>query len=402
MNPYEKYSKENISEFFFDEHKLVLIHYPIWKAYVAANESDIWIEIIPNINIANKVIISPNYKDSSNHSNKKKEKNDDKLYEQSNSINSEKFFLSIPDDIRQNVSQFPDSHWQLVNAILHIGKDFSSLMDTNPAIAYMIANIEKFNPSFLLFSNISVLQRMIRTKRTEILRLCGFPKSQKMVKIFSKIEPQFVNPSDLIELKDILIKQRNRRKRIFELLSHSPKINKNLIYFCNYFGELIPILDNKIIFELIDDEDFLTKSMTLHTIQRKSKKYDIPFPKISSVKKISEIKDRFEEKVRKKVRELDLFPMPPLEDNYFIKAITSESELISWAKRQHNCIRGYANSIRAGRVYLYRVEFYGEEATLELKLRGNKIVKGDLLGFKNQPVSTALSNEVNKWLKNNL
>lgn len=397
MNPYEKYTSENLSEFFYKEHRLILAHYPIWKAFVSANESDIWIEIIPNINISNNEIIPPQNEDELEQSNKK----DNNLNEKYNSLNSEKFFATIPDEIKQIVSKFPDSHWQLVNAILLIGKDFSSLIETSPTIAYMIANIEKFNPSFLLFSNVSNLQKMIRTKRTEILGLCGFLKDQRMVKIISKIELDLVNPSDLLGLRNVLIKHKKFKKRILELLSHADKISKNLIHFFDYFIELLTVLENKIIFELVDEEDFLNKSMKLQTILSKSKKYDIPFPKISSSKKIEEIKERFEEKLRKKIGRLNLFPIQPIEDNQFIKAIKSESELASWAKRQHNCIHSYANSIRAGRVYFYRVEFFNEEATLELKLRGTKIIKGDLLGFKNQPVSSALSNEVDKWLKIN-
>jgi hypothetical protein len=397
MNPFNHYPSDKISEIIFNDSKLALVHYPIWKAFAADIESDLWIEVIPKIDVnSGKIIFNSNTDNSSDEDNKAEDK--DNSFTESNSINSDKFFNSIPNEIKSYISAFSDSHWQLIKAVLLIGDDFILLLKSTPSFAYLIANVEKFNPSFIFFSNIHNLQRMIRTKRMDILGLCGFPKTDQMVKIFSKLKSSEMNLSLFEGLREILVKHKKYKSRIMEVFSHSKKIDEKLIKFCFGYPELTEVLGNKIIFQLVEDEDFSEKAKKLKYVLVKSNKYKIPFPKISSASNIETIVDRFEERLKEKVRELDLFPPQPLDDSPYIKAITSETQLKAWARRQQNCIRGYIKKIREGKVYFYQVVFNNEEATLEIKIKNGTIKKGDLLGFRNQKVSNELSAIVDRWL----
>lgn len=405
MNPFNNYNQETLCYFEFAEYKLVLIKYPIWKGYVAAKESDIWIKVYPKIDVKNKKIIfsknSNNYLISELPDRSLTESNDSYNFE-INQRNSEKFFNSIPDEIVELVSIYSDSNWELVNGILLLGDDFKNLIKTNPALAFIIVNIEKFSPSFLYYSNISLLQKLIQTKRQKILGLCGFPETVQMVKIFSKIEPNVIDLYNFLRLRNIFLNKEKEIERILDFLSFSKKINQNSLTICLNFKHLLDKLENKILFELSNRADFKFCLNVLDIIHNQSLNWKVDFPKISSLSNISEVIEKFGERLREKKLISNMFPNPPLKDNEFIKALDSGKELNYWAKRQQNCIRSYLNDIKKGKCYLYKIILEDEEATLEIKLFKNKIVLGKLLGFQNKPVSDALKQKVIDWFNNQI
>lgn len=398
MPPFEQFDKTNLFVIKNEDYNLVVVGYPVWRGFVAATDTDIWIEIIPAIDVINKTIIlpqkkrKPNQKDLFKQPQEKKEEIDPEVIK--------KFFLSIPPEIIDLVSRFPDSHWELIGAVKLIGDDFQSLMKTNPALAYIIVNMEKLNPSFLYYANVELLQRMIKTKRKEILRLCGFPEAARMVKIFSKIDPKVLDIKLLIQLKEVLMTQTEKTERILQILSFAKSINKNLLHLVSVYTEVLESLNDRLVFELAEDENYSLKAAMLQQMNHKSRQWKVALPKSISLPGLDEAKKKFDEKVKVKRDKLDIFPKPPLEDNEYVKAITTETGLISWSKRQQNCIRSYAGKIRTGRCYIYKVIYEGEEATLEVKKKKNKSFGiSDLSGFKNCRVSDKLYTMVQEWIK---
>jgi len=124
-------------------------------------------------------------------------------------------------------------------------------------------------------------------------------------------------------------------------------------------------------------------------------------PEIDSVENIDKRKKRFDEQVKKKKERLENFPAPPLEDSEFIKTIRIDREMVSWSRRQQNCIRTCSYKVLKGRNYYYKVFYNKEEAILEIKKFGVKYRRGDLLGLRNCPVSNELSVIVNEWIRTN-
>lgn len=399
MPPFEQFDKTNLYVIKEDDYTLVVVGYPVWRGFVSAAETDIWIEIIPAIDVINKTIILPQKKQRPKQKDPIK-KEQEKQKEEIDPEVIKRFFLSIPPEIIELVSRFPDSHWELIGAVKMIGNDFLSLMKTNPALAYIIVNMEKLNPAFLYYANVELLQRMIKTKRKEILRLCGFPEAARMVKIFSKIDPNVLDIKLLVQLKDVLMIQTGMTERILQILSFAKRINKNLIHLVSVYTEVLECLNDKLVFELAEDENYSLKAAMLQQMNHKSRQWKVAMPKSISLPGLDEAKKKFDEKVKVKREKRDIFPKPPLEDNYYVKAITTETELISWSKRQQNCIRGYAGKIRTGRCYIYKVIYEGEEATLEVKKTKNKSFGiSDLSGFKNCRVSDKLCSMAQEWIK---
>lgn len=398
MPPFETFDKTNLFVIKNEDYSLVVVGYPVWRGFVAAADTDIWIEIIPAIDVINQTIILPQKKQKTKQKDLFK-KEPEKKKEEIDPEVIKRFFLSIPLEIIELVSRFPDSHWELIGAVKLIGNDFLSLMKTNPALAYIIVNMEKLNPSFLYYANIELFQRMIKTKRKEILRLCGFPEAARMVKIFSKIDPKVLVIKLLVQLKDVLMIQTEMTERILQILSFAKRINKNLIHLVSVYTEVLESLNDRLVFELAEDENYSLKAALLQQMIHTSKQWKVALPKSISLPGLDEAKKKFDEKVKVKRDKLDIFPSPPLEDNEYIKAITTETKLISWAKRQQNCIRDYVGRIRNGKCYFYRVIYNNEEATLEVIKKKGIIKIAELTGFRNCKVSPGLNTIAEEWVR---
>ncbi|MBZ0200830.1 MAG: hypothetical protein K8H86_13250, partial [Ignavibacteriaceae bacterium] len=169
--------KSNLFTFLTGEYQFVLAGYPTWKAYVSYRNSNLWVESFFRIDVGKKNIFFTNPKP-----NIKDELNDHSLLNQlvKSDIEIERqkiaaFFSTIPADIVQAVSQYPDSHWEFIESIILLGPDFLSLINTNPVYAYIVVNSKRINPSIRLLNPTLVLKNMIMTKQKEVLGLCGFP-----------------------------------------------------------------------------------------------------------------------------------------------------------------------------------------------------------------------------------
>ncbi len=396
MTPFEKFDKKNLYFIKQQDYDLVLAGYPEWRAFVCAADSDVWIEIIPEIDIINKQIILPDKKQNQIQNDlfsDSTEKNEDI----NNTEMIRKFFLTIPTEITSLASCFSNSHWELVKAIKLLGNDFAGLIKTNPALAYVIVNLEKLNPSFVFYNNIQLFQRMIKTKRKEILRLSGFTDSDQMVKIFSKIDPLTIEISSLISLKETLSSNIKVSKRILQLLSFAKKINKNLLNLCSDYLDILMIISDRIVFELVTDENMNLKVSMIRQMIKNSKKWKVNFPEIKTLKNLFEIKKKFDQKIKIKREKLDILPPPPIKGNEFIQPLTTNTQLKSWSKRQQNCVHSYTSKIKAGKCYIYKVIYENEEATLELENHRNKFELGAVLGFRNSKVSERLYAFVMDW-----
>ena len=385
-----------------DKFKMLLIEYPQWEASISSAESDIWVKVIPKIDLTRRVIFYP-------HLNKKSKKTSDiitsdgidKLLRDNEAILIDDFFNSIPVEIIQAVSKFSDSHWEIVKAIKLIGKDLLSLININPALAYTIVNIEKINPSFSCFGDTDVLQRMIRKRHKEILGLIGFPESERMTKIFSKLEPSTLNLDNIIALKKTLLLQPGSTENILKLLSYSKIINKNLLRLVTSDYHIIESMTHKLIFDIIESENFEDILKSLNEILSCSKQLKQDIPQLNASSSILKVNGELKKRLSSRVKRNMIFPPAPIVGNECIQPICNESELKIWARRQQNCIAGYSGKVRLGKSYFYRVVNNDEEATLELKLKDKKIRMNALLGKSNRKVSPILKKVVSEWLNEN-
>jgi hypothetical protein len=395
--------KSNLFEFTTEEYQFALAGYPVWKAFVAYRDSNIWIESYFRINVSKRIIFFAKAKAKT-----QKELKEISILDQliCDDIEIERkriedFFSTIPENIIRAVAKFPDSHWEALESIILLGSNLLALINSNPVLAYIIINSKKINPSIRLLSEAEVLKKMILTKQKEVLSKCGFLETNQMVKIFSKMDSSFINVNDLINLRNLLMIDIQLKERILNILSFAKNINQNLLKLTIYNSPLLQLLSNKIIYELAASESFNEHLTKIKQLYLNSKRWQLAAPKIISLPGINKTFEKQLIAVEIKRQKENAFPPPPIEDNFYITAICQESDLVSWSKRQKNCIRSYAGSIKSKQRYFYKVINGKEEATLELKLTNGQIKKGGLLGTANISVSKGLIEIVDEWFKEN-
>ena len=403
---YTEIENTNLFEFTTKDYKLILAGYPVLRAFTVATDSDIWIEIQPQLDVTKRIVFIPQI-DMKQSKKLKALKWDVSLLEDlfietpdiyiQNVKKTDEFFNTIPADISLAVNKFPDSHWELIKAINFLGKDILSVMLSNPALVYIIVNIDKINSSFFFYNEIELLKKTILTKQKEILGLCGFPGTEQLVKLFSKIDPGILSIKDMISFRDLLINNSMTTKRILNILSFAKIIDKNLFNLILHHTPVINLVSNKFIYELASSKLFKDNSAKIKWIYLASNRWDIKIPKIKSLESLNKVYEKLFRIVEMKRRNKESFPKPPIEDSNFISAICNERDLHSWSKQQQNCVRSYAEKVHAGHSYFYRVMNNSEQATLEVELKKNKINIGDLLGKRNSKVSNELRIIVDEW-----
>jgi len=404
-NPFAKIKKSNLFEFSTKDYILVLAGYPVLRAFTIASGSEFWVEVYPQIDVSSRIIFFPIIRDKQKENFRTLKRDESMLKQIFNEFpdiyikKMDKFFNTIPEDISLIVKKYPDSHWELIKAINFIGKDILSVMSSNPALAYLIVNIDKINTSFFFYNELALLKKMILTKQKEILGLCGFPATERVVKIFSKIDPGIINLKDMISFRNLLTNKSGTTKRTLKILSFSKIIDKNLFKLLLYQTPLTDLLPNKVIYQLVSSKSFAENTAKLKRIYLASNRWKITIPEIKSLESLNGIYEKVRKTAEMKKSNKESFPPPPLEDNYYITAICNEKELNSWSKRQQNCVRNYAEKVHLGHNYFYRVKNNQEEATLEIALKNNKIVIGNLLGVGNSDVSIELRKIVNEWFR---
>lgn len=59
MNPLKTFDKSNLFVLQKEDYILAIVGYPEWRGFVTAAETDLWIEVIPSINVAKQTVILP-------------------------------------------------------------------------------------------------------------------------------------------------------------------------------------------------------------------------------------------------------------------------------------------------------------------------------------------------------
>ncbi|MCZ7601506.1 MAG: hypothetical protein M5R37_01460 [Melioribacteraceae bacterium] len=380
--------------------KIILVAYPHWEAYSSYIENDIWVRVTPTIDIRKQCIIVLESLDRDAELNNKTEKKRSAKKVPMEIKIPPNFINSIPEDLRKRVEEFNDSHWEMISAALILGDDFINLLKINPPLAYLIVNLEIINGTIRIYNERARLNRLIRTKQKEILSLAFLPSTGHMKKLFSKIDLKFLSRNRLLNICRFFYLQQDKSKIINKLLSHLKSINEQLIILLSYHHELIVLLSPKIIEELIVSERFNEQVTTIENIRIRSAEVEVKFPVIDDLNRLDQIDSINKERVafEKKAKE---FPDPPYEGTKTIIPLRTEKEQISWSKAQRNCLRNLADRVLKKNSFFYRVDYEGEQATLELIRRNGKYDINQISGYKNKSVSSALSEHARNWLNEN-
>jgi len=377
--------------------KLIFVAYPYWEAYSADIDNDIWLKVTPEINLVEgTVLLNQSFlEDDSEGNNGNRIKIIDGI-----EINLPAQFLdSIPRELFKFVTKFKDSHWELLNAAAILGKDYVSLLRTNPVLAYLIITLEEINRSFKIYTERELLKKLISTKQRKILEWAFIAPTEEMRKLLSKIEFDSIKREQLIKICRFMSKHMNENTPLKKLLLHIKTINIKMISLLAYYAELSLQLKPETIIELTESEGFEVNVIILENIRQRSKQVNIKFPDIDSIENLPEIDKVNKLNYKKKKEALSKFPEPPFEGSDRIVPLRTVQEQVSWSKMQKNCIRDLTHSVKTGRSYFYKIAYKNELATLEVRLKNGEFVLQELSGEGNRKVSRELYNFVKTSLK---
>ncbi|HOJ19711.1 MAG TPA: hypothetical protein PLT92_14200 [Ignavibacteriaceae bacterium] len=407
---FEAFTSSIISEFVREDYKFIIVGYPYWRAYVTSHDEKFRIEVYPKIDVRNRTIEIP----KQNELKQNQSLNDEMIVSSKNDtealslsakdlITQSHFFDHIPEELIHYVIIFKDSHWELIKALTYFGEIFRALLKTNPALGYLIVNMENLNHSYSFYNHLSYIEHLITDKQKEILGRAGFPESDRLVKIFSKIEPRSLEISHIKNLRNTLLTSTTTQKeKILKILSHSKVISARLIDVVSLQPSVIDLISGKCLSELVNSGDKYEKHLKMLTkISAQYHKWHLRISVIENVEQLKVAYDKQKDQIKVLGRGSE-FPPPPLPDNEYIFALKSPTEMRSWAIKQRNCIRKFIKDVKLGNKYFYKVIYNGEEATLEIKTGKAGIKMGELHGKGNGIVSKESRSVVNKWFNMNL
>jgi len=390
----------------------VIVGYPTWRAYYKSIRKNMWRRYRLEIDLFRETLKHiPSrpikYKDRYNNDCYKKLSRSIErqllipFKHNYNQIKDEecknKFFRTVPTDIKELCKQFGHRQWALVSSCLANDK-FKELLKINPVLAFMLANLWVFNKKVFSGKQHSYIHNKLRLKQKDILRYTGFPDSNNFIKILKKLNPELVTIIGLLGLRELVADTHNS-KRAIKVLSHLKNIN-NDIHGIVSNPYIFDIVTNKFIWEIQEKAEAsisINLLPQLYNILNKSKALNIspnPIDTIAKLKRTS--RDLY-------IKELNIckvFPTPPLKDTENIKALRTQKELIDWGEYQNNCIGEHLSEVYFNLKYYYSVCYETETATFEVFINKGKLSLGQILGPDNKKCDVNIIKFVHDYFTN--
>gem|GEM_PF-6510169 len=292
------------------------------------------------------------------------------------------------------------SHWALMRLLREGGNMALDLAQSNPAIAFMLANRLEVRDQL---SSTRVLLRKGASQRTIQSRL-GWEPSRSARRILRKIPPQSVSLARLSSLKRALADPRHRKA-----LSHAPRLNASALRIATnprLLASSTPALIEQV--GCLRSEDMhpgsarrLLDCVALHRALRPDA--NVPLPPIRSLEQLTAVHRRLEEDAARQ-QELSWlpFPKPPIKGTRQIRPLTTMRALIGESRRQKNCVANRAIDVVTRRVYFYSVHTPCGRATLAIfRSEGSWIVE-DIREKSNRPVPGRTAALVDQWIQSPL
>ncbi|NLF17286.1 MAG: hypothetical protein GX595_08515 [Lentisphaerae bacterium] len=289
-----------------------------------------------------------------------------------------RFRQTVPPVILDRLGRFRDRHWQLYNLMARC-PGAADLVDSNPAVAFALANSRAFHPVSRPWDS---ARRLVRRRQRDILGWLGLPATEQARRIMAKIPAADLRMERLFRLKRLL--RRDPEATLW--LSHLPRLPADLLdALAFYRGAMsMPLLT-----EMLDENAGAIFWLSVANALRKE--LGLSWPVLRNEAALTTWYEGLAKRaaIEELVRELpNALPAAPLlpPPGCGIEPITTLRDLIVHGERQRNCCSRYAESILRGECFLYRVS-RPVRATLSLVRRDDGAWgPGRVLGAVNTPI----------------
>ncbi len=307
-----------------------------------------------------------------------------------------KWYATIPSEVRQLVHHFPTRQWHMLSFIARCGGPATDLAQSNPALAFALANNWVFHKP--------AVQRPLRSARSllatgkkqrDILKWLGFPETKAARRILAKISQQALSIPTLLYFRDAMA-----APELFKAMSHLPVLNAGVIRILTD-----PRLFQHVSFTLLEElahrrEEnrhpcvaYILIDILEMMLQEPARFYP---QKIRNCEHLARLHDElmygaipnrpplWYRNLQPPAFDIDgptveespqflntPFPPPPVPGMDTIVPITTAKDLVEEGEMQHNCVASYIRRVVFHkRYYIYRV-LEPERCTLALFLGAN-------------------------------
>lgn len=280
----------------------------------------------------------------------------------------ELFRQTMPSVVAQAIEPFATHQWPLLLLLAHDPAALD-LAKQNPVLAYIVAQ--------QLEGDVDRIRelRCGTWRRRDLLPLLGLPASPRLIGLFEKVVPSIIhgdNWQDLIEVW----KRELTDETLY--LNHLSCINAGVLAILTDPAAR-ELVSPPLLHDVANDRREELRAETVYRITATREQMTllgqkIPPGSLERTFQLDALHDRstvqYEQRVNQllhahhlETREFLCIPLPGIPGK--IEPITSARGLIDEGEAQGNCVATYADQVRAGDTYIYRV-LHPERATLAL------------------------------------
>ncbi len=284
----------------------------------------------------------------------------------------DQFRFSMPKSYARVLEPFKTHQWALLVLLSH-DQLALELAESNPALAFFLA--QRLNCDVPLIESL----RCCSMRQRDIMEVLGLPSTNGAVKLFRKITPASLNGDNCSSMLEIF---RRELEDLKSPLNHLEAINSGVIEIL-LNPEAARAAGPALLKEVARDKAENHRGRIVHmitgTLQMQEQLRDdgsrhlrrSQFPSLESLREThEEVTKRYRRRIRQlidaKEHDTDRFRTPPMPGiPGKIEPITSPEGLVNEGEEQGNCVASYAERVRRGSTFIYRV-LAPERATLSV------------------------------------
>jgi len=300
----------------------------------------------------------------------------------------------IPEQLAKACEEIPGRQLTMLS-LLQASSAAVELAQGNRALVFALSHPEFFRERYSTLQGAAIVAKR---RQREIVAWLGFPETDSAVKTLSKMASGSIFKQPLRALRSSL-----KSAPSAKILSHLPRINTGLLGFLSN-EELCAMAPMALLREVSENRDEDIRTQSADVFQRclaMARELGESLRRPGSIPKLEEWHQEIHAKwLIKNPPGPKPFPPPPLEGTPTIQPILNAEGLIEEGREQSNCVGTYANQVRTGQTFIYRV-LAPERCTLSIVLGpGGQWVIGELKLRANKPCADTTTKHVTDWLEN--
>jgi len=270
-----------------------------------------------------------------------------------------------PERVRRAVRGFSHGQWRLILHANYCGPHYEELLESHPAMGWLVAYRERFRPGEREFATWAAARRLTGLRRRTIVGEMGFPDTERTVRLLARV------PAALLSVETMRMLRSALHSAGAERLWRLPRLNQTVAAIVANPARLARVT-----------QAFLETAAAWDDGEEMERCLD-------------ELDGR--DRRRAPAPWSTVFREPPLPETETIRAIRTKEDLAAEGAAMHHCVGGYGWRVLEGDVYFYRMS-EPERATICITPRAGWWVLEEVRGVCNQSVRESTLAAIEAWL----